>query len=205
MPDPIIKGDLRKGQKVLIMVHGRGASAHDILSLSAYLSVEDFTLIAPQADDHTWYPFSFMAPQKQNEPHLSSSLNVIGKIVADILNKGINENAIYFLGFSQGACLTLEYCTRNATRWGGVIAFTGGLIGEVLNDANYKGDFQKTPVYIGTSDPDPHVPVNRVMETEKILQSMNADVEVEIFRNLGHTINQNELDKANRILELQFE
>jgi phospholipase/carboxylesterase len=202
MADSIIKGELRKGQKVLIMVHGRGASAHDILSLSAYLSVGGFTLIAPQAEDHTWYPFSFMAPQNQNEPHLSNSLKVLGKIVSEVLDKGIAEDAIYFLGFSQGACLTLEYTTRNATRWGGVIAFTGGLIGDELNETNYKGDFQNTPIYIGTSDPDPHVPLSRVIETKNILEAMNASMDVEIFKNMGHTINQTELDKANRILEL---
>ena len=199
MQDLIIKGDLNKAGKVLIMVHGRGASAEDILSLSEHLSLNDFTLIAPQAKDHTWYPYSFISPQIQNEPHLTNSLNVLAEIVKMAEAANISSENIYFLGFSQGACLSLEYATRNAKKWGGVAAFTGGLIGETLQTNLYTGDFTGTRIYIGTSDPDPHVPVSRVKETENILRNMNAAVVVEIFKNMGHTINQQELQQAEKI------
>src|SRR5436190_8821431 len=119
---------LSEAKKALIMIHGRGADPSDILSLSAYLAVKDYSLLAPQATNHTWYPLSFMAPPPANEPWLSSALNMLQETVSDIINSGIAKEDIYFLGFSQGACLTLEYAARNATKFGGIVAFTGGLI-----------------------------------------------------------------------------
>jgi phospholipase/carboxylesterase len=200
MEDAIVKGDITPGKKVLIMVHGRGAGPEDILTLENHLEVKNFSLIAPRAAGNTWYPYSFLMPQSSNEPHLSNSLAMLNKIVTDVVSKGINAKQIFFLGFSQGACLSLEYAARNAQRWGGVIAFTGGLIGDRLARENYKGDFEKTPVYIGTSDPDPHVPLARVRETEKVLKEMNADVEVQVFPDMGHTIVMEEIERAKRIL-----
>lgn len=192
--------DLKEASKVLIMIHGRGASAEDILGIANYLKVDDFTLLAPQATNDTWYPYSFLVPPSQNEPWLSSALDLLDDIVIDLKNNKIDPKNIYFLGFSQGACLTLEYVTRNAAEYGGVIAFTGGLIGDKIYTENYKGDFSGTPVFMGTSDPDPHVPVERVNATEKILADMNAQVTKKIYKNMGHTINQEEIDQANRIL-----
>lgn len=189
--------DLEQTTKVLIMVHGRGGSAEDILGLSAYLQVNDFALLAPQATNNTWYPYSFMAPVKENEPWLSSALALLKEVVADVKAKGIAEESIYFLGFSQGACLTLEFVTRNAAKYGGVVAFTGGLIGDKIYNENYKGDFAATPVFIGTSDPDPHVPVERVNATEDILLKMNAAVTKKIYKNMGHTISQDEINQVN--------
>jgi phospholipase/carboxylesterase len=186
--------------KVLIMLHGRGGSAEDILSLSSYLDVDDFTLLAPQATDNTWYPYSFLAPPSQNEPWLSSALNLIIEIVDDLISKGIVTENIFFLGFSQGACLTLEFVARNANKYGGVIVFTGGLIGDRIYAENYKGDFQHTPIFIGTSNPDPHVPVQRVHESTNILKGMNASVTEKIYANMGHTINEDEIENANRVL-----
>jgi len=186
--------------KVLIMIHGRGATAESILSMVGHLKVEGFTLLAPQATNNTWYPYSFLAPPSQNEPWLSSALEVVSDIVKDLHQKNIDSGNIYFLGFSQGACLTLEFVTRNATKYGGVIAFTGGLIGDKIYTENYKGDFSDTPVFIGSSDPDPHVPVERVNATESILTGMNAQVIKKIYKNMGHTINQEEIDFANKIL-----
>jgi phospholipase/carboxylesterase len=188
---------LNEANKVLIMVHGRGGSADDILSLANYLQVNDFALLAPQATNNTWYPYSFLAPVAQNEPWLSSALAVLKEVVADVKAKGIADENIYFLGFSQGACLTLEFVTRNAATYGGVMAFTGGLIGDVINTDNYTGDFGGTPVFIGTSDPDPHVPVERVHATAEILTKMNARVIKKIYKNMGHTINQDEINTAN--------
>ncbi len=191
---------LQEAGKALIMIHGRGASSADILSLAAHLDVNDFALIAPQATNHSWYPYSFMTPIQSNEPWLGSAISLLKQIVSEVTNAGITNDNLFFLGFSQGACLTLEYVTRHARKYGGVIAFTGGLIGETLNRSLYKGDFAGTPVFIGSSDPDPHVPVNRVKETTAILKEMNADVVEKIYPGMGHTINQDEINRANNIL-----
>jgi phospholipase/carboxylesterase len=191
---------LTADSKVLIMLHGRGGSAEDILSLAQYLDVEDFSLLAPQATNNTWYPYSFLAPPSQNEPWLSSALQVIGQLVTDAKDKGVPTENIYFTGFSQGACLTLEFVARNAARYGGVVAFTGGLIGDKIYPENYKGDFQGTPVFIGTSNPDPHVPVERVYATTNILKNMHANVTEKVYNNMGHTINQDEIEQANKLV-----
>ena len=182
------------------MLHGRGGSAEDILSLAPHLNVKEYALLAPQATNNTWYPLSFIAPPEQNEPWLSSALNLLHEIVNDINAAGIDKTNIYFLGFSQGACLTLEFVTRNATRWGGVVGFTGGLIGDKLRYENYTGDFDKTPVLIATSDPDPHIPVARINATALIMQAMNATVTKKIYPDMGHTINQDEIDIANELV-----
>jgi len=192
--------ELTKDSKVLIMVHGRGGSAEDILSLSSYLDVKDFTLLAPQATNNTWYPYSFLAPPYQNEPWLSSALDLLKKLLDKLISKGIPTENIYFLGFSQGACLTLEFVTRNASKYGGVIAFTGGLIGDRIYNENYKGDFQNTPIFIGSSNPDPHVPIEKVYATVNILKSMNASVTEKIYNNMGHTINEDEIENANKLV-----
>jgi phospholipase/carboxylesterase len=186
--------------KVLIMLHGRGGSAEDILSLSSHLNVKDYSMFAPQAMNNTWYPYSFLAPPQQNQPWLSSALQLVRELTDDIIYKGVPTENIYFAGFSQGACLTLEFVTRNAARYGGVAAFTGGLIGDKIYNENYKGDFQNTPVFIGTSDPDPHIPVERIYATTNILKNMNAVVTEKIYVNMGHTINQDEIDQVNRLI-----
>jgi phospholipase/carboxylesterase len=186
--------------KVLILLHGRGGSAEDILSLAQHFDVNDFTLLAPQATNNTWYPFSFLAPPAQNEPWLSSALTMLKEVVDEIKFKDVPASSIYFAGFSQGACLMLEFITRNATRYGGAVAFTGGLIGDKINNANYSGDFGGTPIFIGSSNPDPHVPVERVYATSNILRSMNAAVTEKIYDGMGHTINQDEIDNANKIV-----
>jgi phospholipase/carboxylesterase len=192
--------DMKQAKKALIMLHGRGAQTSDILSLAPHLQVNDYALVAPQATNYTWYPYSFMANPNHNEPWLSSSLTVIGEVVSDIQAAGIANENIYFLGFSQGACLTLEFVTRHAAKWGGVVAFTGGLIGDVLYKENYKGDFAGTPVFIGTSDPDPHVPVARVQASTRVLQSMHADVTEKVYTNMGHTVSQDEIEQANKLV-----
>lgn len=191
---------LGKDSQVLIMLHGRGGSAEDILSLSSYLNVNDFTLMAPQATNNTWYPYSFLAPPSQNEPWLSSALNLVKELLDDLSAKSISSENIFFLGFSQGACLTLEFITRNAKKYGGIVAFTGGLIGDKIYSQNYKGDFQNTRIFIGTSNPDPHVPVERVYATTNILKNMNADVTEKVYSHMGHTINQDELHQANKLV-----
>ncbi len=191
---------LKQAKKVLVMIHGRGGTAEDILSLATHLAVKDFALLAPQATNQTWYPYSFMAPEEANEPWLSSALSLLKDIVADLVAQGISEEGIYFMGFSQGACLTLEFVTRNATRYGGVVAFTGGLIGEKIGLQHYQGDFKGTPVFIGTSNPDIHVPVERVYATANILRDKNAAVTEKVYNGMGHTINQDEIDQANTLV-----
>ncbi|WP_132053646.1 alpha/beta hydrolase [Pseudocnuella soli] len=186
--------------KVLIMLHGRGGSAADILSLAAYLNVEDFALVAPEATGNTWYPYSFLAPPAQNEPWLSSALEVLEELVADLYRKGVEPENLYFLGFSQGACLTLEFVARNAERYGGVVAFTGGLIGDKIYDENYDGDFDQTPIFIGTSNPDPHVPLERVQATTSLLKELGANVTEKVYPGMGHTISQDEIDSANKLV-----
>jgi phospholipase/carboxylesterase len=190
----------KEAKKALIMLHGRGASAEDILQLTTYLNVEDFAIIAPQATNSTWYPYSFLAPRNQNEPWLSSAIALIADIVKDIEQQGIPKEKIYFLGFSQGACLTLEYVTRHAARWGGAVAFTGGLIGDKIYPETYSGDFEGTPIFLGTSNPDPHVPVERVVESVALMKKMNAAITEKIYPNLGHTISEDEIDKANQLV-----
>ena len=191
---------LDEAQRVLVMLHGRGANADDILSLANYLHINDFALIAPEATNHTWYPYSFIAPIQQNEPWLTSALLLIHDVVNEINNAGIKNNNIYFLGFSQGACLTLEYIARNAAKFGGVAAFTGGLIGDKIYNENYRGDFKNTKIFIGTSDPDMHVPVSRVEATAQLLKTMNADVKLKIYKNIGHTIIEDEINIANQFI-----
>ena len=192
--------NLKEAKKVLVLLHGRGSTAEDIIGLAGELNVKDFALVAPQATNYTWYPYSFLAPVKQNEPWLTSAIQLLADVVADIKKMGISEENIYFAGFSQGACLTLEFVTRNARRWGGIAAFTGGLIGDKIYNENYNGDFGGTPVFVGSSDPDPHVPAERVNASARIMISMNANVTEKIYPNMGHTISVDEIAQANKLI-----
>ncbi|MDQ0782423.1 alpha/beta hydrolase [Chryseobacterium sp. W4I1] len=191
---------LDQAEKVLVMIHGRGGSAEDILSLSQHLNVKDYALLAPQATNGTWYPFSFIAPVEQNEPWLSSAVETVQKTVQTAIDAGIKNENIYFFGFSQGACLTLEFLARNAKKYGGAAAIIGGVVGDKINRENYKGDFAQTPIFLGTSNPDFHVPVERVYATANILREMNADVTEKVYANFGHSINQEEIELANSIV-----
>ncbi len=191
---------LKEAKKVLIMLHGRGGIAKDFLDLAKHLEVENFALIAPEAYNNSWYPLSFMAPEKQNEPWLSSALDLLREIEEDLNEQGIASENIYFFGFSQGACLALEYMTRNAKKYGGAVAIIGGLIGEKINTGNYITDFHQTPILLATSDPDMHVPLKRVERTAEILNFKNADVHFRIYNNTGHTLLQEEMDLANELI-----
>jgi len=191
---------LATASKALIMLHGRGGSAADILSLAPHLHVREYALLAPQATQSTWYPYSFLAPPAQNEPGLSAALAAVGRVVAAAAGAGIEPENIYFLGFSQGACLTLEYVARHAARYGGVAAFTGGLIGDRVYLDNYAGDFAGTPIFLGSSDPDPHVPAERVRASTALLTSLGAAVTEQIYPNMGHTISQEEINTANAVI-----
>lgn len=189
-----------EAKSAIIFIHGRGASAADILSLNIHFGLTDAAFFAPQASNSSWYPYSFMAPVKDNQPALDSALGLIKDLVTDIESAGIPQDHIYFIGFSQGACLTLEYITRNAGRYGGAVAFTGGLIGKEINMQNYRGNFKQTPVLITTGDPDPHVPVSRVEVSEGILRKMAADVTLKIYPGRAHTITRTEIELAKKLV-----
>ena len=191
---------IKEAEKVLIMIHGRGGNARDMLGLASHLTLADYALIAPQATGFTWYPKSFMAKQEQNEPWLSSALDVLKEVVDEVAEQGIAAENIYFLGFSQGACLTLEFIARHAKKYGGVAAFTGGLIGDSMNRGNYSGSFLGTPIFIGTGNPDPHVPVERVKESASILEAMQAKVTLLVFEGRPHTISSEEIALANKLI-----
>lgn len=201
MQNIVIAGkSLNHASKVLIMIHGRGGSAEDILSLASDLHVADFALLAPQAEGNSWYPTSFLSPREDNEPFLSASLNILKEIVADLETKGFSRAQIYLLGFSQGACLALEFAASDAKRYGGIVAFTGGVIGEHLDHRNYHGDFDGAPVFIGSSNPDFHVPVERVNETTVLFEEMGANVTEIIYENMGHTISASEITQVNKLI-----
>jgi phospholipase/carboxylesterase len=191
---------LANAKGALVLLHGRGGTAQNIISLANELNLTDIAIIAPQATNNSWYPYSFMSPVAENQPALGSALSVIDNVVADIKETGISPANIYFAGFSQGACLTLEYIARNAQQYGGAIAFTGGLIGRELKIANYKGDFAGTPILLSTGNPDPHVPLTRVEESATILKDLGANVTLKVFEGRPHTIIQQEIDLASQLV-----
>ncbi|WP_374949661.1 alpha/beta hydrolase [Mucilaginibacter sp.] len=184
----------------LIMLHGRGASAEDIMGLAGHINVADMAVYAPQATNNSWYPYSFMNPVADNQPALDSAIELIEQTVQIAISDGFAASKIFFTGFSQGACLTLEYIARNAKQFGGAAAFTGGLIGAELDLKNYTGDFGGTPIFIATGNPDLHVPLSRVEESVSILTKMNADVTLKVYPGRPHTISMEELKLANQIV-----
>jgi predicted esterase len=185
---------------VAIVLHGRGASAEDILGLAHQLSASDIAYVAPQAAGSTWYPYSFLAPIAQNEPWLGSALRMVAGLVDDLVQQGIPAERLVVMGFSQGACLTLEFAARHARRYAAVVAFTGGLIGPPATPRNYTGDFAGTPIFIGSSDVDPHVPLKRVQESTAVFRRMGATVDERIYPGMAHTINADELQAASTLL-----
>jgi phospholipase/carboxylesterase len=191
---------LAQAKGALVLLHGRGSTAQNILSLAREFNLTDMAIVAPQATNNSWYPYSFMEPVQENQPALDSALQVINETVNDIIVAGIKPAHIYFAGFSQGACLTLEYIARNAQQYGGAVAFTGGLIGQQLATENYKGNFNNTPILITTGDPDPHVPLTRVEESAAILKDLGANVTVKVYNGRPHTITQQEIALANTLI-----
>lgn len=184
----------------LILIHGRGASAESIMSIYDELDLDQLAAIAPQAAGHTWYPHSFMARIESNQPYLDSALRRIETLVIDLLSRGVPSERIALLGFSQGACLTSEFVARHPRKYGAVMALTGGLIGPPGTPRAYKGSLDGTPVFLGTSDPDPHVPFERVTETQAVLSGLGAKVELRRYPGMPHTINQDELDACRALL-----
>jgi phospholipase/carboxylesterase len=191
---------LMQAKKVVVLIHGRGATAESILSLVPHLNLTDYAILAPQANGNVWYPFGFMATDEGNKVALENSLKILEQVWKEISDAGIAAENVFVLGFSQGACLSLEFAARNAQKLGGVVAFTGGLIGEQLKPENYSGDFQGTPIYIGSSDRDFHVPAKRIKESADLLRKMGADVHVELFDDPDHRIREEEINWVNHLV-----
>ncbi len=193
--------DLADAGAAAILIHGRGGSAEGMLELARAIGVEDVAWLAPQAEDGTWYPLSFMAAIESNEPWLSASLAVVDGLVAHCGAAGLPLERVALGGFSQGACLASEYAARNARRYGALVLLSGGLIGPPGTPRDYSGSLAGTPVLLGCSDVDPHIPVERVHETARVLRSMGAEVDERIYPGLGHTVVDDELEAARAILE----
>ena len=193
---------LTESKKAILLLHGRGASAESILSLASYLDLDEFSIFAPQAAQRTWYPCGFMASDQGNLSALNSSLQQVSLLFQFLVEEGIAPEQIYLLGFSQGACLSLEFAARNAQKLGGVVAFTGGLIGEKLEEKKYSGDFQGTPILLSSSAHDMHVPAQRIHDSAQQLQKMGAEVSLKFFEDDLHTIRPEELTWVNQTLFL---
>jgi phospholipase/carboxylesterase len=193
---------LDKAKKAILLIHGRGATADSILGLSSYLNLTDYAILAPQANHNSWYPFGFMASDEGNQVALKESLDTIQNVFSDILEAGISASQIILMGFSQGACLSLEFAARHAQKFGGVVAFTGGLIGEKLDPEKYSGDFQGTPIFIGSSNRDFHVPAQRINDSVDLLNSMGAEVTVKLFDDPDHTVRAEEINWVKQKLFL---
>jgi phospholipase/carboxylesterase len=193
---------LEEAQAAMLMVHGRGASAQDILSLSTELDMPGFAYLAPQAAAGTWYPYRFLEPVEVNEPWLSSALRQLEQVLEIIKNAGIPADRTILLGFSQGACLAVEFAARNAQRYGGIVALSGGLIGPQVNASQYEGNLERTPVFLGCSDVDPHIPQQRVKETAQTLQALGGDITLQFYKGMGHTVIQDELDHVREMMSL---
>jgi predicted esterase len=192
---------LEEAEAAMILIHGRGATAPSILELADALYHPGMAYLAPQAANYTWYPYSFLSPISQNEPGITSGLNKIGELVQQVEEAGIPRSKIIIAGFSQGACLASEYIARNPDRYGGLLAFSGGVIGPPGMERNDSGDLEQTPVFLGCSDVDPHIPLRRVEETADIFTRLNAQVNKQIYPNMPHTIIQDEIDEAMKIVE----
>jgi predicted esterase len=190
----IIAGEpLESARAAMIMIHGRGASAEDILSLTAELPQPGFVFLAPQAAGNTWYPNSFLEPIASNEPGISSGHAIIASLLDQLAKVGISAERTIILGFSQGACLSLEYVARNAHRYGGVVGLSGGLIGPDDTPRDYPDSLAGTPVFLGCSDIDPHIPKERVLLSAEVLQRLDANVTTRLYPHMGHTVNRDEL------------
>ena len=191
---------LASARAAMIMVHGRGATAADILMLAEELAQPGFAYLAPEAAGNTWYPNSFLAPMASNEPGLSSGLALIASLLAQVNNAGIPAERVVIAGFSQGACLLLEFVARHARRYGGVIALSGGLIGPDDTPRDYSGSLAGTPVFLGCSNIDPHVPKDRVLHSAEVLQTLGGQVTAKLYPRMGHTINRDEILQARNII-----
>ena len=208
-----MNGDPHRGQPIVhrgpdpsaarliaILVHGRNAAASNILTLADDLDLADVAYLAPEAAGHTWYPYSFLRPLADNEPGLSSAIGVLDGIVGDLGRRGIASHRIALLGFSQGACLTLEYAASHARRYAAVAGLSGAVIGPEGTPRDYKGSMDGTPLFLGCSDVDPHIPLARVHETARVCRALGAAVDERIYPGMGHLVNADEIRAVRSLL-----
>jgi phospholipase/carboxylesterase len=191
---------LARARAAAILLHGRGASAEDILTLADEFAQDDIAYLAPQAAARSWYPYSFLAPLEQNEPYLSNALATVGATLDHVAREGFTPERIALIGFSQGGCLALEYAARNAKRYGAVAGLSAGLIGPPGLPRDYPGSLAGTPVFLGCSDVDSHIPLARVQESRDVLSRMGAAVTMRIYPGMGHTVNGDEIAHVARLL-----
>jgi predicted esterase len=200
---PVVTAGVPLGhsQGVMIMVHGRGAGPENILDLVPQFDRLGFTYLAPAASGRTWYPLSFLAETSKNEPGITSGLQMLDHLVTDVVARGIAKEQIVLTGFSQGACLTAEFAVRHASRFGGLLLFSGGLIGPPGTTWNHPGSFAGTPVFLGCSDVDPHIPKARVEQSAAVFARMGADVTARLYPGMGHLVNDDEIDFARLVMD----
>lgn len=191
---------LDEAEAAVILLHGRGASARGMLTLADELALSGVAYRAPQAAMRSWYPQSFLAPVEQNEPELTSALQAVADVIDTIRTGGVSTDRIVLLGFSQGACLATEYAARHSQRYGGIVGLSGGLIGPEEAPLDYEGDLEGTPVFLGCSDQDPYIPLERVRETADVLETLNAEVTTRIYEGMGHTTNDDEIEHVRSLL-----
>ena len=185
----------------LVLIHGRGADAEGMLDLARHLDAGAFMWVAPQAAGHTWYPYPFLAPIAQNQPHLDSALAVLGAATDALVSEGVPRTRQVLIGFSQGACLALEFAARSDRRWGGVVGLSGGVIGPPGTTWDRPRGIAGTPVFLGCSDVDPHIPVTRVHETRDLFTRLGAEVDARIYPGMPHTIDEDEIDAVRTLLK----
>ena len=190
---------LAKARAAMILVHGRGASAEDIMTIAAEVQSPGFAYLAPQAANNAWYPYPFTSPIESNEPYLSAALSMLGSLVERV-EETVPVSRLVLLGFSQGACLTTEFAARNAKRYGGVVGLSGGLIGPDGTPRDYPGDFDATPVFLGCSDVDPHIPKERVLETADVFERMGARVTARLYPGMAHTVSLEEIAEVRALV-----
>ncbi len=188
----------------IVLLHGRGASAEDILGLVNKFQMPGIAYLAPEAAGHTWYPYSFLAPIERNEPWLSSALELVAAILEKLNSSGQPSGKVALMGFSQGACLATEFVARNPKRYAGLVAFTGGLIGPEGTPFPHSGDLDGTPCFLGAGDPDPHVPWERVKESASALSAMGGKVTLKRYPGMPHTICDDEISEAKKLLSGAF-
>ncbi|UPV74551.1 alpha/beta hydrolase [Halorussus limi] len=192
--------DLQSADAAVLFVHGRGATAEGMLEMAGEFDADGVAYLAPQANGRTWYPNSFLAPIDQNQPSLSSALDLLGDLRQRVADAGIPADRTCFVGFSQGACLSSEFVARNAREYGGLAALSGGVIGPDGTPRDYDGSLDGTPVFLGCSDSDPHIPLERVHETRDVLEDLGGDVEERIYEGMGHGINEDEMEYVRNLV-----
>jgi predicted esterase len=199
---PVLRHGPVAGQArlAMILVHGRGGSAEDLLALATELAIEDVLYVAPQASGHTWYPYSFLAPIAQNEPGLTSGLNRLSSLIDTLRHEGMPPERVGLMGFSQGACLSLEYAARHARRYAAIVGLSGGVIGPPATPRHYAGSLDGTPVFLGCSDIDPHIPLERVHESADVFRRLSAVVDERIYQAMGHVVNDDEIKAVRALL-----